>query len=109
EKLDTNHVVFAIHGQSSVTPYSAGAYVEGSATLKDKVAVTFATKELDSRNLTTFDKLKTAYDQKQALQKAIWEKVILVVGAIIIIVCLAGVLVFLKKLLSGNHYESKKA
>ncbi|MFH1896319.1 MAG: transglutaminase domain-containing protein [bacterium] len=103
EKLDTNHVVFAIHGQSSVTPYSAGAYVEGSATLKDKVAVTFATKESNHENLTTFETLKADWSAKEASKTAIWKRVFAVLALLASVGFFVIFLGYLRRLTPHHH------
>jgi hypothetical protein len=64
DKLDFNHIVFAIHGKSSDYPYPAGFYRKSGKTTKD-VSVLFATSKFSSPQgkLTTalsFPKLVTA-------------------------------------------------
>ncbi|MCX6792192.1 MAG: transglutaminase family protein, partial [Candidatus Gottesmanbacteria bacterium] len=55
DKLDFNHIVFAIYGKSSDYPYPAGFYRKNGKTTKD-VAVTFAS----SRFIQPVSKLNTA-------------------------------------------------
>lgn len=64
DKLDFNHIVFAIYGKSSDYPYPAGFYRKSGKTTKD-VTVTFANSRFTqpTRKLTTrisFPKLVTA-------------------------------------------------
>jgi hypothetical protein len=94
-KFDTNHVVFAIHGQSSTLPYSAGAYVEGSDTLQDKVDISFASEEFSPAGFTTFDELKAASDLRVSAQNTLLKKVVFSAAGLLGLGFLGALVLFL--------------
>lgn len=96
-KFDTNHIIFAIKGDSSTIPYSAGSYIEGEENLKDNVKVTLATND-NTASMETLSQVSSSLLEAQNTKKQNFSKLFLIAGLLGSLFVLLIVAILLQKL-----------